>query len=240
MKQQIQKPVTAAASRKVQAAVVRTPAGRAVGKPQSTATPVRGKAAPVEAAVRATTTRAGSRSQTASLVGARKPASDTTVNVSTTRATNKQPAAPPIGRGEPAQGKGSTRIQSRVLKSEKAAEVEEMDTSSADPHPEVEQARMEEREVVEGERKMEEGERKVEEERETPPAGFSFAPHGFVFQAPSSLQSFQSVPLTPRSAGRLPHSQLQRYSSGPVLLSWPPGATWSPIALSFSFSSGAR
>ncbi|XP_064179813.1 disks large-associated protein 5-like isoform X2 [Anguilla rostrata] len=217
MKQQVQKPPThraaVAASRKVDPAEIRAPLSRAVGKPQSAAASARGKAAPAEAAVRPATTRAASRSQTASLAGARKPA-PAAANVSKTRAGNKQPAAPPIGRGNPAQGKSTTRAQSRVQKCAQPAEVEEMDTSPADPCSEAEQAQKEEeqQEVVEEEEEE-------EEERENLPAG-SFAPQGFVFQAPCGLKPFPFVPLTPRSADAF---------LTPSYIGVPPALSFSPL-----------
>ncbi|XP_061088217.1 disks large-associated protein 5 isoform X1 [Conger conger] len=222
MKQQVRKPVaprgTAAVSRKVEPAVVRAPVGRAVGKPAATATSARGRAAPVEAVVRPASTRAATRSQAASLVGARKPAPD--ANVSKTRATNKLAAAPPIGRGKPAQGRGATRTQSRVQKSEEAAEVEEMDTGSAEPQAEAEQPREEEQEV------QEEEEEEEKTEREKVPDVPSFAPQDFVFQAPSGLKSFQSVPLTPRSADAF---LTPSYSDVPLALSFSPLAHRAPV-----------
>ncbi|XP_035256878.1 disks large-associated protein 5-like isoform X2 [Anguilla anguilla] len=217
MKQQVQKPPThraaVAASRKVDPAEIRAPLSRAVGKPQSAAASARGKAAPAEAAVRPATSRAASRSQTASLAGARKPA-PAAANVSKTRAGNKQPAAPPIGRGKPAQGKSTTRAQSRVQKCAQPAEVEEMDTSPADPCSEAEQAQKEEQQEVE----EEEEERKTE--GENLPAGSSFAPQGFVFQAPCGLKPFPFVPLTPRSADAF---------LTPSYIGVPPALSFSPM-----------
>ncbi|KAJ8406706.1 hypothetical protein AAFF_G00296220 [Aldrovandia affinis] len=192
MKQQpqVQKPQTQreafSAPKKVEPAVVRALLSRVVTKPQTTSG--RGKAAPVEAAVRPSTTRATSRSQAASVTAPRKPAPDTAADVPKTRATNRQLAVPPVNRGKPAQGKGAARTKTRV---QKLAEVEEMDTSPADVRPQGEQAMMEEQEAESEEQEM---------EAQTLPVLPSFAPQGFVFQAPSGLKNFQSVPLTPRTA----------------------------------------
>ncbi|KAG9338879.1 hypothetical protein JZ751_025319 [Albula glossodonta] len=205
--QQAQKPVPQeAASKKVEPAAVRAQMTR-VGKPQSTSTSGRGKAAPVDA-TQSSMTRAARRTQTASLAASRKPVPDTTANIPKTRATNKQLAVTDVGRGKPA-GKAATRSQARV---QKPAEVEEMDTSSADPSPEEQPSKVEEQ-------KMEAEEQKVEPE--DPPAPSSFAPKGFVFQAPSGLKTFQSVPLTPRSADAF---------LAPSYSSFPPALSFSPVA----------
>ncbi|KAG7491486.1 hypothetical protein MATL_G00004020 [Megalops atlanticus] len=236
--QQVQKPVTqrelVSAPKKVEPTVVRAPRSRAVSKPQTTTTTSRGRVVPVAQTVRVPTTRAASRPQAAP----HKPTSaDAAADGPKTRAANKQPVAPPAGRCRPAQGKNETKAQTKV---QKPAVEEEMDTSSADPHPEAEEAKTEEQTVGMEEQAVrveeqtvgiEEQTAKAEEQTigteeqttkvEEPPALPSFAPQGFVFQAPSGLKPFQPVPLTPRSADAF---------LTPSYSGVPPALVFSPVA----------
>ncbi|XP_036377994.1 disks large-associated protein 5 [Megalops cyprinoides] len=222
--QQVQRPVTqrepVSVSKKVEPAAVRAPRSRVVSKPQTATTTSRGRVVPVEPTARAPATRAAGRPQAAP----HKPTSaDAAADGPKTRAASKQPVAPPAGRGRPAQGKNETKAQTKV---QKPAVEEEMDTSSADPHPEAEEAKIEETTVglEEQTAKAEEQMMGTEEQTtkvEEPPALPSFAPQGFVFQAPSGLKPFQPIPLTPRSADAF---------LTPSYSSVPPALVFSPVA----------
>ncbi|XP_060716468.1 disks large-associated protein 5 isoform X4 [Tachysurus vachellii] len=170
----------------------------------------KGRIATVEPVVRCPTTRSAAKTVTAALTAnsVAKPAAD--LRPPKTKAASRQPAAPSSGRGKAMQGHTDTLAAEK--KENKVAD--EVVAAVNPPGPKEE---------------------KITEDTKVTPV--SFAPQGFVFQAPSGLRTFQPTPLSPRSADAFlspsfsvepqmeptnPISPTSDFSSGPPLPSPPP------------------
>ncbi|KAG7325213.1 hypothetical protein KOW79_011529 [Hemibagrus wyckioides] len=133
----------------------------------------KGRTASVEPVVRAPTTRSAAKTVTAAVTAksVTKPAAD--LKPPKTKAASRQPAAPSSARGKAMQGHSNP-----VAAEKKETKVADEVVATVNPSPPQE-------------------EKVVEDTNVTP---VSFAPQGFVFQAPSGLKTFQPTPLSPRSA----------------------------------------
>ncbi|KAK3559541.1 hypothetical protein QTP86_013516 [Hemibagrus guttatus] len=133
----------------------------------------KGRTVSVEPVVRAPTTRSAAKTVTAAVTAksVAKPAA--APRPPKTKAASKQPAAPSSARGRAMQGHTNP-----VAAEKKETKVADEVVAAVNPSPPKE-------------------EKVVEDTNVTP---VSFAPQGFVFQAPSGLRTFQPTPLSPRSA----------------------------------------
>ncbi|XP_029620826.1 disks large-associated protein 5 [Salmo trutta] len=164
---------TVPASRKVEPAVVRSTR--------------RTKITIDEPVVRAPSTRSANRP----LVSVAPVAKDKPAAAPKTRSNTKQYAAPPVGRGRNTRGNTESNKQAAV----KVRKTEEPRAASPPP-PSVKE------EMVEDPAPADPEAVPAQASSLPPPAPppSSFAPQGFVFQAPAGLSSFKPTPLTPRSA----------------------------------------
>uniref|UniRef100_A0A4W5KVQ0 Discs, large (Drosophila) homolog-associated protein 5 n=1 Tax=Hucho hucho TaxID=62062 RepID=A0A4W5KVQ0_9TELE len=135
----------------------------------------------VEPVVRAPSTRSANRPP----VSVAPVAKDKPAAAPKTRSNAKQSAAPPVGRGRNTRGNAESNKQAAV----KVEEPVEEPRAASPPPPSVKE-------------KMVEDPVPAQADPLPPPAPTpsSFAPQGFVFQAPAGLSTFKPTPLTPRSA----------------------------------------
>uniref|UniRef100_A0A673W7A3 Discs, large (Drosophila) homolog-associated protein 5 n=1 Tax=Salmo trutta TaxID=8032 RepID=A0A673W7A3_SALTR len=140
-----------------------------------------------EPVVRAPSTRSANRP----LVSVAPVAKDKPAAAPKTRSNTKQYAAPPVGRGRNTRGNTESNKQAAV----KVRKTEEPRAASPPP-PSVKE------EMVEDPAPADPEAVPAQASSLPPPAPppSSFAPQGFVFQAPAGLSSFKPTPLTPRSA----------------------------------------
>ncbi|XP_071761210.2 disks large-associated protein 5 [Centroberyx gerrardi] len=195
--QQVQKPQKeqdrSTAVKKVQPAVERSTRSRvAVVQPLPAPTVTRTKASTVEPVMRALSTRSANRPPVAAVPLAKNKTKDnsaTDARVTRTKA-NVKLAAPPSGRERNNKVTGDDTVQFAVPKEPELREPEQK-ACPASPTPCAEEEEM----VVD--------QAPADSLPPVDPAesAASFAPQGFIFQAPVGCSSFKFEPLTPRSAG---------------------------------------
>ncbi|XP_036811921.1 disks large-associated protein 5 isoform X1 [Oncorhynchus mykiss] len=166
---------TVPASRKVEPAVVRSTR--------------RTKITLGEPVVRAPSTRSANRP----LVSVAPVAKDKPAAAPKTRSNAKQSASPPVGRGRNTRGNTESNKQAAV----KVKKPVEEPRAASPPPPSVKEEKM-----VEDPSPADPEPVPAQVSSLPPPAPTpsSFAPQGFVFQAPAGLSNFKPTPLTPRSA----------------------------------------
>ncbi|KAM9411321.1 disks large-associated protein 5 isoform 2-T2 [Salvelinus alpinus] len=136
--------------------------------------------------VRAPSTRSANRP----LVSVAPVAKDKPAAAPKTRSNAKQSAAPPVGRGRNTRGNTESNTQAAV----KVKKPVEEPRAASPPPPSVKEEKM----VAPADPEPV----PAQASSLLPPAPTlsSFAPQGFVFQAPAGLSTFKPTPLTPRSA----------------------------------------
>ncbi|XP_045065713.1 disks large-associated protein 5-like isoform X2 [Coregonus clupeaformis] len=168
---------TVPASRKVEPAVVRSTR--------------RTRIAIVEPVVRAPSTRSANRPP----VSVAPVAKDKPAAAPKTRSNAKQSAAPSVGRGRNTRGNAESNKQAAV----KVEEPVEEPRDASPPPPSAEEEKMVE-DPAPADPALEPVPAQADSLHPPAPTPSSFAPQGFVFQAPAGLSSFKPTPLTPRSA----------------------------------------